>query len=396
MKKIQRPHTPGRMLALALFFLLIPTACKKRPDGRILNEFRARFKVETPGWKTVSCAGRAGHLAKLSGYLPLLRKVMQKIIRFDTPAPAVLHKEIMNRELLPLAGSFRCVVNDLAHIDLRKEPNFMVGIGSVANLYFLKGEALLKAGKIHSGFTHLATGLSIYRNLNAFNFIHHLGLQYFLKRLNKTLSTHTAPPGFLERFYQELKQGILSREAFCGGLRQEFLGQAAIIFRKHLGPLKELFRERFGTDWLWMVKKIHAPIRSGDHDRWKAFRALFDQHFSWCTSRPMKTLTVQAGRASRRLKKKSVKLAWVLKFGIQRLKHFSDLQDTLLAMFIELKARPQLSSLAPNKPIDLARLKKQAVVPLKGAWAHSEAKLYMKGSTLVIERGAFKRVLKKK
>jgi hypothetical protein len=215
-----RARTPTLRSARALGFsralaLLVATgvsAC--RGDREIREGFQETFDAP-PLVAVTRCLDFEKKLDRMRPLFELGLRAYQAVKKFDDVLPEDLMADLLHTPILGMVPDYRCLLGDGGGREL-----FM---GTVANLYLRKGEALLGRNDSEGGYAHLIEGLSVFKDPQPVVFIMHLGVGYFLDRTESILARYPAPTPVLEMLHSTAAECLLTLPQFCSGIKFEYL-----------------------------------------------------------------------------------------------------------------------------------------------------------------------------
>ncbi|MBI5479626.1 MAG: hypothetical protein HY906_12255 [Deltaproteobacteria bacterium] len=306
---------------LPLLLLVVALGC----DGSIRRDLIALLE-SAPAPAAAPCADREARLARLEPVRALVARAYPARTKFDDPLPAALQTQLMETPLTATTvDDWRCLMGDLQGFDPKKEPNYAVGLGTLAALFFDKGTALLAANKPAEGWEHVLQGLRLYARPTAFSYIYFLGAQYFLERTRGLFSRHVTSSAVTKRLDAVRTDATMSQEAFCQGVNEELLAHGVSLYFGHFAAEKPRLAARWGP-----AAVAHLDAEWGRNNRpgvkaWSAYAEVIRVVRRECAASSLQTAEQRARAAGARLPVRSH--AGLLEFTWQRFGHYHELRE---------------------------------------------------------------------
>jgi hypothetical protein len=294
-------------------------------DGPIRREMVALLEA-TPAPPSTPCSDREARLARLEPVRTLVGQAYPARAKFDDPLPAALQARVMETPLTATTvDDWRCLMGDLQGFDPQREPNYAVGLGTLAALFFDKGAALLAAGQTEAGWTHVELGLRLYADPPAFQYIYFLGAQYFMQRARRLVWDNVPPTAVADRLVAAGVAGTLSRETFCQGMNEELLAHAVALYFGHFPAERRRLAARWGPASVAHLDAEWARRNRPGRAAWRTYADLTRVVREACPTGSLNVAEQRARAASARLPSRSQ--AALLEFTWQRIRQLEELQS---------------------------------------------------------------------
>jgi hypothetical protein len=359
----------------------------RRGDREIRAGFEAAFDAP-PVLAVADCPDGDAKLERLGPLFGLALRAYKQVPRLDQPLPADLAADLLATPITGYVSDYRCFLSDGRSRE--------VAMGTIANLYLRKGEALLARGDSDAGWAHVVEGLSVYAQPQGVAFIMYLGTGYFFGRIETLLARYPAPPAVLDRLAAVAGDSLLPRATFCAGLRLEQLNQLYIAFFDRLAPFRARAAARWGERNTTAVAEINDN-RHSDLALWRGADALYTPFFAGCADdgRPLAPLE-KAARAALAAVPRPSAVADLAPYTLDRLPQYGDLADASLVFAVDV-GRRRLAA-GGGKPPDAAAVRARVLAPggLASPWDGSAPSIEDDPAApggLVVARGKLRRVL---
>jgi hypothetical protein len=363
-----------------------------RGDEEIRKEFTAAFDAP-PVLAIEPCWDGGERMPRLQQLLDLAMRAYKKAGAFEDPLPADLQTELMATPIEGMVSDYLCFVADGTDRKLL--------MGTIANLYLHKGEALLAQGQIDDGWTHVVQGLKVYSAPRPFEFLMYFGAGGVVRRIRTIVPRHPPSARDLDRLEMMAASAPLRRSDFCAGLKLEFLSQAYLPFIEVLAPtLRPRVTARWGARADAAFASMAQNSQRGNLALWRATADLYGPLVAGCLdpkAPPLARLETAARAKLAGLPRES-SVAQLAPTTLDRLRQYADLEDQFLLFFVDMgRRRLQIAGVPTNAAsVEKRILVPSLPVPLISAWDGSRVAVQDDPSApaaLIVTRGQMREVL---
>jgi len=365
--------------------LTLVLGCGLAADPVIATELRKRLAKPAPGWKSVACDGRAQKVERLLPIVPLVHDLTGRVRTFATPMPPELVVRIADHDLPAAVPDYRCVAQDYAAFDSRREPNYLAGQRSFANLLVLEGHRRIREGDTDVGWTHVVAALELYRDPIGPQLGEHLELATVFSGVRAVIDEFPPPAPVIEALASAVDGTTMPRATACTSLRHELYVLAVASYRAHLGQEeKELTIARFGRD---LARRLWTGPKPGMHDRasFDAWLAVHDALAKTCEQQPLAKVVRALGSPVERLTKLDPPVGTAAAGMVEHVKLYNAVLDAQLGMSAALRAL-QLRARDGRDPTPQELAAAIRVDP-KSAWDGALPLYAIENETLTVIRG---------
>lgn len=371
--------------------LVVAAGCGVRPDPEIAAQLARRLDRPAPGWDGRACPDRSAKVDRLRDLVPLVHDLEGRVRQFATPMVPELVERVDRRELVGIADDWRCVVQDYLPIDLEREPNYLAGQHSMANILMLQAERELQGGDAELGWRLALEAIALYRDPIGPQLGEQLELADSLGALRALIERFAPPPAAASALADAVDRSLLPRATACTALRYELVTLAIGAWRGHLGSReRERVARRYGTA---LTARMWQPSKPGYHDRaaWDEWVIVHDGIAKHCEKAPLARTVKAVGGAVARLDAIDPPIGAMAAAVVEHVKQYAALVDAQFGMSVALRAIELQHRLGrdptPGELIAAIR------IPLRGEYDGATPKFEIDDGVLVIVRGGMRHEL---